>query len=226
MNIQNLNCLLGNHFALSEISFSALPGQVLSFVGRSGSGKSTLLRCLAGLENYTVDQEQKSMHVGFVFQSSNLFPHLNLEKNIQLALKKVQNKSVAEMNQIVDEVLTKVRLQHRRHHFPHQMSGGEQQRGAMARALALKPEVMLYDEPTSALDPELVDEVYDLMLELKKTNIIQIVVTHDRRALRRISDQVGYIDQGKLKMICSFHALDLQMKNLEIDQQKYLELYV
>lgn len=226
MKIQKLNCLLGNHFALSDISFEAHPGELLSFIGRSGSGKSTLLRCLAGLEPYTVHHEVKSPKMGFVFQSSNLFPHLNLEQNIQLALKKVQNKSDSEINSIVDEVLTKVRLQHRRHHYPQKMSGGEQQRGAIARALSLKPEVILYDEPTSALDPELVDEVYDLMLDLKKTNIIQIVVTHDRRALKRISDQVGYIDQGTLQMLCPFQQMEQQLKQLTPDQQKYLELYV
>lgn len=226
MKIQNLNCLLGDHFALSDISFEAHPGELLSLIGRSGSGKSTLLRCLAGLEAYTVVHEIKPLQMGFVFQSSNLFPHLNLEQNIQLALKKVQKKSDAEIENIVDEVLTKVRLQHRRHHHPHKMSGGEQQRGAIARALALKPEVMLYDEPTSALDPELVDEVYDIMLDLKKTRIIQIVVTHDRRALKRISDQVGYIDQGHLKMLCSFQQMEQQLKQLPSDQQKYLELYV
>ncbi|MBC7458967.1 MAG: amino acid ABC transporter ATP-binding protein [Bdellovibrionaceae bacterium] len=226
MKIQKLNCLVGSRFALSDISFEAHPGQLLSIVGRSGSGKSTFLRCLAGLEVYTVSHEVKSPKMGFVFQSSNLFPHLNLVQNIQLALKKVQKKTDREIAIIVDEVLTKVRLQHCRQHYPQNMSGGEQQRGAIARALALKPDVMLYDEPTSALDPELVDEVYDIMLDLKKTNIIQIVVTHDRRALKRISDQVGYIDQGNLKMLCSLQQMEQQLKKLTPDQQKYLELYV
>lgn len=226
MKIENLNCLLGQQFALQAISFQAHPGEVLTFIGRSGSGKSTLLRCLAGLENYTVTHEEKSQKIGFVFQSSNLFPHLNLEQNIQLALKKVQKKSDSEIKQIVDEVLTKVRLQHRRHHYSTQMSGGEQQRGAMARALALKPKVLLYDEPTSALDPELVDEVYDIMLDLKKTNIIQIVVTHDRRAVKRISDQVGYMEQGNLKMICALQQLEQHTQGLNHDQQKYIQLFV
>lgn len=226
MKIQKLNCALGNNFALSNISFDAHPGEILSFIGRSGSGKSTLLRCLAGLEPYSVFQETKTTKMGFVFQSTNLFPHLNLEQNIGLALKKVQKKSDTEIRVIVDDVLNKVRLQHCRHYFPQNMSGGEQQRGAIARALSLKPDVILYDEPTSALDPELVDEVYDIMLELKKTNIIQIVVTHDRRALGRISDQVGFIDQGRLQMLCSFQQMEPQLKQLSLDQQKYLELYV
>lgn len=226
MKIEKLNCRRGGDFALKDISFEARPGEVLSFIGKSGSGKSTLLRCIAGLQKYSVQFEEKPPKMGFVFQSSNLFPHLNLEDNIKLALKKVQKKSENEAQSISDDVLNKVRLQHRRHHFPIQLSGGEQQRGAIARALSLKPSVILYDEPTSALDPELVDEVCDIINDLKRTGITQIVVTHDDRSLYKISDYVGYISEGQLVMISPLKQILEQAKVLSNDEQKFIQLFV
>lgn len=226
INIKNLKAQLGHHFELKDITFTAYPSEVLIFIGRSGSGKSTLLRCLAGLEKYTAEFEQKSPHIGMVFQSSNLFPHLTLEQNIQLALRKVQKKSQKEAQMISDEVLNKVKLSHRKNHYPQQLSGGEQQRGAIARALALKPDILLYDEPTSALDPELVDEVYEIINDLKKTNIIQVVVSHDRRAIGKISDRFGYIEQGCLKFLCPVNLVSERIKELPNEQQKYIELFI
>lgn len=224
--IQNLNCDRGSGFKLQNISFEAHPGQVLSFIGRSGSGKSTLLRCIADLQTHAVSFQYKPRPMGMVFQASNLFPHLTLEKNIQLALKMVQKKSITEAQTISDAVLDQVKLSHRRQHYPSQLSGGEQQRGAIARALALKPKVMLYDEPTSSLDPELVDELHEVINELKKTEIIQIVVTHDIRAVKKISDQLGYMYQGELKLISPISQVTQNFKELNDEQKKFINLFI
>lgn len=225
MIIKNLRTELKNDFKLHQIHLDLSEGQILTLIGRSGSGKSTLLRCLAGLEPYQVEFEEKPTEVGFVFQSVNLFPHLNLTENIALALKKVQRKTEAEIKDKVNEVLTLVRMTHRSNHYPHQLSGGENQRGAIARALALNPKVIFYDEPTSALDPELVDEVMDLILSLKQKNIMQILVTHELKAVKKISDQIGFMSSGELKMICSFSELENKSQNLSEEDKKYVQLF-
>lgn len=226
LKITNLNKNVTEDFNLKNISFEVPPSSILTILGKSGSGKSTLLRCLANLETYTVQAESKPQQIGFVFQTSNLFTHLTLAENIQLALIKVQNKSKDQAEEICDTVLKQVQLLHRKNHKPHQLSGGQQQRGAIARSLALKPDLILYDEPTSALDPELVDDLFDLMLEIKNTGIIQVVATHETTAVKKISDYVGFMNSGNLRFFESKQNVNSKLQGLETDEQKYLQLFI
>lgn len=225
VKIENLNRKINADFSLQNISFDIPTGSILTIIGKSGSGKSQLLRCIAGLEKYTVTEEYKPAVIGLVFQSSNLFTHLNLQDNILLALKKVQKKSHAESEKICSDVLTQVQLSHRRKNYPHQMSGGEQQRGAIARALALKPQLLLYDEPTSALDPELEEEVFKLILELQKTGITQIVVTHEVSAARRLGDYIAYMNYGELRLFCPHQEVSQHLHKLDEIEKNYVELF-
>lgn len=119
-----------------------------------------------------------------------------------------------------------MKLAHRKDYLPSRLSGGQQQRGAIARALALKPQLILYDEPTSALDPELVDELFELMLELKKTGITQIVATHETTAVRKISDYIGYMSQGQMRLFETLQNAPHKLKDLELEEQKYLQLFI
>lgn len=224
--VKNLSCELSDDFSLQDISFSLNKGETLTLIGKSGSGKSSLLRCLAGLQNHKAEQFEIPRPFGMVFQSANLFSHINLEDNIKLALIKTQKKNKEEANEICSQVLEQVQLKHRASFFPHQMSGGEQQRGAIARALALKPKVIFYDEPTSALDPELVDEVFDLMNQLKKMGIIQIVVSHEVRVVNKISDYIGYIHKGKLAWFGSVGELQKTIHNMSKNDAAYLQLFI
>ena len=226
IQIKNLSRQVTADFNLKKINLDLPAQSILTLVGSSGSGKSTLLRCIAGLEKYQVEAQTKPQRIGFVIQSSNLFSHLTLEQNIKLALFKVQKKNEAEAERICNEVLDQVKLSHRKTYYPHQLSGGQQQRGTIARALALKPELILYDEPTSSLDPELVDGLLDLMLELKKTGLIQIVATHEKEAIRKISDYVGYLNQGEMKLFESLSEATKKMKELSLEEQKYLQLFL
>jgi len=226
ISLKNLSRKITADFNLQKINLHLPSESILTLVGKSGSGKSTLLRCIAGLEKYEVETEKKPARIGFVFQSSNLFSHLTLEQNIKLALVKVQKKDSKEVSQICDEVLEQVKLSHRKHYLPSQLSGGQQQRGAIARALALKPQLILYDEPTSALDPELVEEILDLMLDLKKMGITQIVATHEKAAVRKISDFVGYLNAGELRLLETLDNAIQKAKELKLEEQKYLQLFI
>lgn len=224
-NIKNLSSTLSSDFSLKKVNFTLAPGQILTLLGKSGSGKSSLLRCIAGLQNFTAENFEIPKPFGMVFQSSNLFAHLTLEENIKLALIKTQKKSNLEAQNICDQVLEQVQLKNRCKSKPHQLSGGEQQRGTIARTLALKPKLILYDEPTSALDPELVDEVFELMLQLKQQNLIQIIVSHETRVVKKISDYIGVMNQGELKWFGALNDLNEQLKHMEQDEKKYLQLF-
>lgn len=226
IHIHNLSSPLSNDFSLQKISFSLKPGEILTLLGKSGSGKSSLLRCLAGLQDFKAERCEIPKPFGMVFQSSNLFAHLTLEDNIKLALIKTQKKSDREAQKICDQVLNDVRLKNRSKSKPHQLSGGEQQRGTIARTLALKPKVIFYDEPTSALDPELVDEVFDIILQLKQQNLIQIIVSHETRVVKKISDSVGIMKQGELKWFGAANELTNQLNQMEQDEKKYLQLFI
>src|SRR5690349_12835586 len=204
----------GSLRVLDGVGFQVTRGQVAAIVGRSGSGKSTLLRCIAGLETIqdgtitvcghevgrpgSVARAQLRRDVGMVFQSYNLFPHLNVERNITLALTLVKKQSKDEAKRRAAEVLAMVGLTDKIASYPEQLSGGQQQRVAIARSLALQPQVMLFDEVTSALDPELTAEVLAVMEDLATSGMTMITVTHEMGFARRVADVVVFMHQGKV----------------------------
>jgi polar amino acid transport system ATP-binding protein len=199
---------------LDGVSLDVTRGQTVAIVGRSGSGKSTLLRCIAGLETVqggsitvcghpvgrpgSAARAQLRRDVGMVFQSYNLFPHLNVERNITLALTLVKKQSKDEAKKRAAEVLAMVGLTDKIASYPEQLSGGQQQRVAIARSLALQPQVMLFDEVTSALDPELTAEVLGVMENLAHHGMTMISVTHEMGFARRVADVVVFMHQGKV----------------------------
>src|SRR5262249_2332329 len=208
---------------LRGISLEIGEGDLVSIIGPSGCGKSTFLRCLNFLEvpdsgSVTIDgvtisrtarnQPLESAaaaqaralrtHVGMVFQSFNLFPHKTLLENVMLAPVVVKGQSRKSAEQRARELLDKVKLGNFSERYPAQLSGGQQQRAAIARALAMAPKVMLYDEPTSALDPELVDEVLQVMRDLDRDGMTQIVVTHEMRFAREASDYIVFMQGGEI----------------------------
>lgn len=205
---------------LRGISLDVERGELISIIGPSGCGKSTFLRCLnflerpdAGevrVEDVTVsstghwrraDEVQAHRlrgHVGMVFQSFNLFPHRTVLENVMLAPIQVKRMSEAQAEHIACELLEKVGLAAVKNRYPDRLSGGQQQRAAIARALAMKPSVMLYDEPTSALDPELSEEVLSVMRALDVEGMTQLVVTHDMRFARAASDRVLFMEAGQI----------------------------
>ncbi len=195
---------------LQKVDFSAAAGELIVIVGRSGCGKSTLLRCLNGLEtfdegsirfggrDYPAQSRALRADFGMVFQSFNLFPHLDLLGNLVAAPMIVKGMTRAAAEAVALPLLEKVGLSAHIHHYPIQMSGGQQQRAAIARALAMSPKVMLYDEPTSALDPWLVDEVFDVMRTLDKEGMTQIVVTHETRFAREVARKIVFMEEGRV----------------------------
>ena len=199
---------------LDGVGFDVARGQTVAIVGRSGSGKSTLLRCIAGLETIqggeiaVCDHEvgrpgsaaraQLRRDVGMVFQSYNLFPHLTVERNITLALSLVKKQSRDEATRRAAEVLGLVGLMDKLLAYPEQLSGGQQQRVAIARSLALSPQVMLFDEVTSALDPELTAEVLAVMEDLARRGMTMIIVTHEMGFARKVADLVVFMHKGKV----------------------------
>ena len=200
--------------ALDHVSTQIKKGEVVFIVGPSGSGKSTLLRCLNLLEKPTGGEiffkgkrlgkgEKELNHfrqqVGMVFQHFNLFPHMTVLKNLTSAPMKLLKLSKAEAEERAMQLLTRVGLADRADSYPSTLSGGQKQRIAIARALAMNPEVMLFDEPTSALDPEMVGEVLDLMKDLAKTGVTMVIVTHEMGFAREVADRVIFIDEGVIK---------------------------
>jgi polar amino acid transport system ATP-binding protein len=199
---------------LDGVGFEVTRGQTVAIVGRSGSGKSTLLRCVAGLETIqggsievcghpvgrpgSAARAQLRRDVGMVFQSYNLFPHLTVERNITLALTLVKKQSRDDARKRAAEVLGLVGLTDKLGAYPEQLSGGQQQRVAIARSLALQPQVMLFDEVTSALDPELTAEVLGVMEDLAQRGMTMITVTHEMGFARRVADLVVFMHQGKV----------------------------
>lgn len=207
-------------FALNNISFKLDQGKVLVVMGPSGSGKSTLIRTINGLETFdkgelnvlgikigSENDERKIQkirrRVGMVFQQFNLFPHLTILENITLAPIQVQKRQQKEAEEYGMYLLCQMGIESHSKKYPSQLSGGEQQRVAIARSLALKPELLLFDEPTSALDPERINEVLDAMRRLADQGMSMIVVTHEIKFAKEVSDQVLFIDSGKIIEISS-----------------------
>ena len=217
LEVQNIKKRFGSTDVLKGVSFSLEKGQVLAIIGSSGSGKTTLLRCLNFLEtpdggqilvNGRVlgrsndEQLRKSrLHFGLVFQNFNLFPQYNALENITLAPTLLKQGSPAEIRERALALLAKVGLSQKATNYPHQLSGGQQQRLAIARALALNPEVLCFDEPTSALDPELTGEVLRVIRSLKDRDNTMIVVTHEMGFAKSVADVIIYMADGVIEEI-------------------------
>ena len=211
INVKNLRKNFGKLEVLKGVNVEIKKGEVVVVIGPSGSGKSTFLRCLNLLEEPTggeitfegisitdkkVDIDNIRQKMGMVFQQFNLFPHLSVLENITLGPRKLKNLSVADANEIAFKLLKRIGLEDKANNFPSQLSGGQKQRIAIARALAMSPDVMLFDEPTSALDPEMVGEVLDVMKKLAFDGMTMVVVTHEMGFAREIADRVLFMDEG------------------------------
>ena len=213
IHINNLHKEFNGHEVLKGISENIEKGEVVVIIGPSGSGKSTFLRCLNRLEEPsegTVVFEEKDItdknsdinkireNMGMVFQGFNLFPHKTVIDNITLAPIKVKGLAKVEAEKKAYSLLKKVGLSDRANVYPSSLSGGQKQRIAIARALAMEPDVMLFDEPTSALDPEMVGEVLNVMKDLAKEGMTMIVVTHEMGFAREVGDRILFMDDGKI----------------------------
>lgn len=198
---------------LKDISTEIHKGEVVAIIGPSGSGKSTFLRCMNLLEHPTsgrvyykgvdltapkVDILKVRQNVGMVFQHFHLFPHKTVLQNVTYAPMCVKKMSKAAANDLAIELLAKVGLSEKADVYPSKLSGGQKQRVAIARSLAMQPEVVLFDEPTSALDPEMVKEVLDVMKSLATTGITMAIVTHEMAFAREVADRILFLDGGAL----------------------------
>jgi len=203
----------GGFHALRGVSMEIQKGEVIVIFGPSGSGKSTFIRTINRLEEHqrgtiVVDGielshdvrniEQVRMETGMVFQQFNLFPHLTVMQNIALAPIWVRKWPKDKAERLVMELLERVGIPEQALKYPGQLSGGQQQRVAIARALAMQPKIMLFDEPTSALDPEMIKEVLDVMVELAKSGMTMLVVTHEMGFARAVADRMFFFDQGQI----------------------------
>ena len=198
---------------LKGIDLDIYRGDVVCLIGPSGCGKSTFLRCLNRLETPTSGSikfegvEVNETHIdavrqkmGMVFQHFNLFPHLTVKKNLELAPTLLKLKDKEAISARADELLARVGLADKANAYPKSLSGGQQQRIAIARALAMDPDVILFDEPTSALDPEMVGEVLELMKELARSGMTMVCVTHEMGFAREVASRVIFIDEGVVKV--------------------------
>ena len=213
INVKNLHKCFGENEVLKGINENIKKGEVVVVIGPSGSGKSTFLRCLNLLEvptdgeiifedknitdkNTNINEIREKM--GMVFQQFNLFPHKTVLSNLTIAPINVKNKSKAEAEKKAKDLLKKVGLLEKADAYPASLSGGQKQRIAIARALAMEPDVMLFDEPTSALDPEMVGEVLNVMKELAKEGMTMVVVTHEMGFAREVGDRILFMDGGNI----------------------------
>ncbi len=211
---KNLQKSFEGHEVLKGIDQRIEKGEQVVIIGPSGSGKSTFLRCLNLLEeptggeiwfegnnitNKKTDINKLRQKMGMVFQQFNLFPHITVKQNITLAPVKLGVMTQEEADKKADELLQRVGLSEKADQYPNQLSGGQKQRIAIARALAMNPDVMLFDEPTSALDPEMVGEVLELMKQLAKEGMTMVVVTHEMGFAREVASRVLFIDEGIVK---------------------------
>ena len=213
IDVKNLHKSFGNHEVLKGVNEHIEKGEKVVVIGPSGSGKSTFLRCLNLLEEPTsgeiifegqnitakdTDINLVRRRMGMVFQQFNLFPHLTVRENIKLAPVKLKVMTDEEADKRALELLARVGLPDKADSYPAQLSGGQQQRIAIARALAMNPDVILFDEPTSALDPEMVGEVLDLMKSLADEGMTMVIVTHEMGFAKEVANRVIFIDDGKI----------------------------
>lgn len=220
LKVEALSKSYGKSEVLHGIDFELNKGELLSIIGSSGGGKTTLLRCLNFLEipehgkisvggELIFDGDQKAfctekkiaesrLHFGLVFQSFNLFPQYTLFENVTLAPRLLKKASVGEINEIAEKLISDVGLYDKKDLYPYQLSGGQQQRAAIARALAMSPDILCFDEPTSALDPELTGEVLRVISSLRDDGCTMIVVTHEMTFAKKVSDRLIFIEDGKV----------------------------
>lgn len=201
-----------NNEILKGVSFKVEQGEKVVIIGPSGSGKSTLLRCLNLLEipdkgkvffeneeiTNKIDIDKFRQQIGMVFQHFNLFPNLTVKENITVAPVNLGIKTKEEADKQAERLLRKINLLKKADKYPNQLSGGEKQRVAIVRALAMDPKVMLFDEPTSALDPEMVGEVLELMKNLAKEGMTMVIVTHEMGFAKEVGNRVIFMDEGKI----------------------------
>jgi len=213
IKVEDVHKWYGNFHALKGINMDVKKREVIVIFGPSGSGKSTFIRTLNRLEEHQRGQimvdgielshdvrniEQIRMETGMVFQQFNLFPHLTVMQNIVLAPIQVRRWTKQKAEEIAMELLERVGIPEQAHKFPGQLSGGQQQRVAIARALAMQPKIMLFDEPTSVLDPEMIKEVLDVMIELAKSGMTIVAVTHEMGFARAVADRMVFFDKGEI----------------------------
>ena len=212
ITIQNLNKHFGNFHALKNINLNVPTGKLVSLLGPSGCGKTTLLRIIAGLENAdggnilfdgqdVTAKHVRERKVGFVFQHYALFRHMNVFDNVAFGLTvlpKSERPSKEQIRAKVEELLKLVQLSQLAKSYPHQLSGGQRQRVAIVRALMMNPEILLLDEVTASLDPEMVREVLDVVLELARTGMTMLIVTHEMGFARAIADRIVFMDEGRI----------------------------
>lgn len=213
INITNLHKNFGDLEVLKNISTEIKKGEIISIIGPSGSGKSTFLRCINKLEepssghiyidgmdlmDKNTDINKVRERVGMVFQHFNLFPNMTVLDNLTLSPIMVKKESKEEAEKYALSLLEKVGLSDKANSYPTQLSGGQKQRIAIARALAMKPEVILFDEPTSALDPEMIKEVLDVMRDLAKEGMTMLIVTHEMGFARNVGNRILFMDKGEI----------------------------
>ncbi len=213
IKVKQVSKSFGKLEVLHSVSVEIAKGEVVALIGPSGSGKSTLLRCMNLLETPTkgkvyinnkeitspkTDIMKVRQNVGMVFQHFHLFPHMTVIENMMYAPVKVKNMAKETAYQKATELLKRVGLSEKADVYPSRLSGGQKQRVAIARSLAMEPEIMLFDEPTSALDPEMVKEVLDVIKSLAHTGITMVIVTHEMGFAREVADRVCFLDGGRL----------------------------
>ena len=213
IQMENVSKWFGDFQALKDVNLEVSLKEKIVVCGPSGSGKSTLIRCINRLEEHqkgkivvdgielsenTKNIEQVRAEVGMVFQQFNLFPHLSILDNCALAPIWVKKMPKREAEEMALGQLEKVQILDQAKKFPGQLSGGQQQRAAIARALCMKPKIMLFDEPTSALDPEMIKEVLDAMVNLAKAGMTMIVVTHEMGFAKEVADSIIFMDEGMI----------------------------
>ena len=213
IKFKNVNKWFKELHVLSDINLEVKKGEVVVVCGPSGSGKSTLIRTVNQLEQIqsgeiwvdgvdvaspATDLNKIRAEVGFVFQHFNLYPHLSVLENIVLSPIKVKKQSRAQAEEKALQLLERVGLAHKKDAMPGELSGGQQQSVAIARGLAMEPQVMLFDEPTSALDPEMVGEVLKVMKDLAESGMTMMCVTHEMGFAREVADRIIFVDQGKI----------------------------
>ena len=200
LEINHMKKSFGEVEVLKDISMKVEEGEVFGIIGPSGSGKSTLLRCATGLETPDSGEIHYNGTFGLVFQNFNLVPHFSVLKNIVDAPLRVQKRNKEEVYKEARELLKKMGLADKENAYPFQLSGGQQQRVSIARALAMKPDILFFDEPTSALDPELTGEILKVIKDLAAEHMTMVIVTHEMNFAKNVSNHIIFMDGGVIAL--------------------------